>query len=188
MFVQLQRLDAECFLRINAHAGSGWDYLFGWTTHLGTPVLYGVVLVLLLIWDRDKLASKMAAIVAAGVGASYISHLLKDHIDRARPYAYFTEQINQGRVDVHTLFNTFFSNSFPSGHATFLFAVAAALNSLYRHRLWWLYPLAAVLALTRVYVGAHFPSDVIAGAVVGTAVGLWVTYLMKKVVLKESLV
>jgi membrane-associated phospholipid phosphatase len=59
--------------------------------------------------------------------------------------------------------------SFPSAHATSSFAAARAYSALAPAGP--LYALAAALALSRLYLGVHYPSDSFAGAVLGTAVG-----------------
>lgn len=68
--------------------------------------------------------------------------------------------------------------SFPSGHAATGFAGAVSLTYLWRRGAPLFFLLAAAIAFSRVYVGVHYPGDVLAGAVLGTAVGLaWVAAL-----------
>ncbi|CAO0822632.1 hypothetical protein DFAR_310005 [Desulfarculales bacterium] len=61
--------------------------------------------------------------------------------------------------------------SFPSGHAATSFALAAALSVFYPRLAWLFYVLAALVAAGRVVSDAHYVSDVLAGAVLGLAVG-----------------
>jgi undecaprenyl-diphosphatase len=68
--------------------------------------------------------------------------------------------------------------SFPSGHAASAFAGAVALSYLWRRGTPLFLLLAAAIAFSRVYVGVHDPGDVLAGAALGTVVGLaWVAAL-----------
>jgi undecaprenyl-diphosphatase len=68
--------------------------------------------------------------------------------------------------------------SFPSGHAATAFAGAVSLAYLWRRGTPFFFLLAAAIAFSRVYVGVHYPGDVLAGAALGTAVGLaWVAAL-----------
>ena len=67
--------------------------------------------------------------------------------------------------------------SFPSDHATFAFAVAVSIFLASRRLGWWALAGAAVLALSRVYVGEHYLGDVVAGALIGSAVAFGVFQL-----------
>lgn len=60
--------------------------------------------------------------------------------------------------------------SFPSGHTTVAFALAATLSEAEEELKYYLFGLAAVVGLSRMYLGVHFLSDVIAGAAVGITV------------------
>ena len=174
-------LDKKIFLAVNGCAGSWMDYAMGWTTFLATPVVLYLVIALLFIWDPQHAVKRFAVVLLAAASVPLANSLFKHLIHRNRPYEIFYQDVADGKVVVHYLFNTFVSNSFPSGHAAFAFAIAAALNVIYKNKLLYLYPVALWLGLTRVYVGAHFPSDVLAGAVLGTIVGTAVAAAASKI-------
>lgn len=71
------------------------------------------------------------------------------------------------------------SQSFPSSHATNMFAAALLLTYYYRR--WWplFYMIAFLVAYSRVYLGVHYPTDTLFGAVVGTLCGLLAVWLIK---------
>ena len=69
-------------------------------------------------------------------------------------------------------------SSAPSAHAATAFAGAVALTYLWRRSAPLFFLLAAAIAFSRVYVGVHYPRDVLAGAALGSVVGLaWVAAL-----------
>jgi undecaprenyl-diphosphatase len=69
--------------------------------------------------------------------------------------------------------------SFPSGHTTNNFALAVVFAWFFRRFGWLYFIVAALVAWSRVYVGDHYPSDVLAAAAIGTIVGLLVMKLLE---------
>lgn len=98
----------------------------------------------------------------AGVGAAYVANTaLKQVFRRKRP-------IFDG---LPALISTPTKLSFPSAHASSSFAAAAAFAPLVGPAATPLRVTAGAMALSRVYLGVHYPTDIVAGAVLGTAVG-----------------
>jgi undecaprenyl-diphosphatase len=111
-------------------------------------------------WRRAALA----AVLSAGVALA-IAKVISELVDRARPFVVEPHGVH--------LFTAHAADpGFPSDHATGAFAVAMAIYL--RNRAWGTVALlaAAVLAVGRVAIGVHFPSDVLAGAVLGSLVAL----------------
>ena len=172
--------DKKLFLWINGLSGSGLDYLFAWTTYMATAFGLILVFVLLKIWDEKHFAKHFVFVLMAVAGSVLIEKGIKLFVDRSRPYGFFYQDIDDGNVILNCIFNAHVSNSFPSGHTALVFATVAALNAVYDHKLWFLYPVALYLGLTRIYVGAHFPSDVLAGVLVGILGSLLAVQANKK--------
>ena len=96
---------------------------------------------------------------------------LKAVTDRPRPFEVLPE--------ADPLLGGIVSSSFPSGHAATSAAGAVALALLVRRALPALALLAAAIAFSRVYVGVHYPLDVVAGAALGAAVTLALAALVR---------
>jgi membrane-associated phospholipid phosphatase len=102
--------------------------------------------------------------IMASIGlASLITGILKDAIGRLRPPL--------GMTDLSALVSLPSSSSFPSGHAATSFAAAVALSVLVPRLRVPALTLAALVALSRVYLGVHFWVDILAGAALGAAIG-----------------
>jgi undecaprenyl-diphosphatase len=134
----------------------------------GEPVFIAVV-VAWLLWglareNSDDWTGALTALLAAGLALG--ANLLISHIwTRPRPFA-----DHPGAVHVLLAHNA--DASFPSDHAAAGFAVALVLLRHHRRLGWAAVAAAALMSFARVYVGDHYPGDVLAGAAIGTVAGL----------------
>lgn len=127
-----------------------------WNFALPVAVLLTYVLLFRPKRDRIIVVSAIAVILLT----DETSQLLKDLFQRIRPF--------------HPLRDTtrLVSFSFPSNHASNMFALATFLSYNYSRAGWLCFPLAALVGYSRIYVGSHYPFDVLGGALWGVLIGL----------------
>ena len=144
----------------------GWlDPVFVGLSVVGYAGLVWVGLALALARWTQRSVRGLAVATAASVWATeLVTSLLKRLIDRPRPFETLAE--------ADPLLGGAVGDSMPSGHASTSFAGAVLLAVLIRRAVPALLLLAALIAFSRVYVGVHYPLDVLAGAALGVAVGL----------------
>jgi len=130
---------------------------------LGT-LWVGLAVVAAAAWWTRALgpAPGLAVLVAVSVGFR-LDNLLKDVIERPRPPGLLVGLDVRDHVD---------GFGFPSGHTTMAWAVAAALHPILPPRARGIaWGLAALVGLARMYVGVHWPADIVGGAALGLAIG-----------------
>jgi undecaprenyl-diphosphatase len=137
----------------------GWlNWLFLGLSRIGTLglVWIAIALVLAVLWRRPGVLVNVALAVAAADLAAGVGKLI---VHRHRPFE-------------HQLGPSERTHSFPSGHSASAFAGATML-AVYAPRFrWWFFALAALIAFSRLYNGVHYPTDVVAGALLGAATSL----------------
>jgi undecaprenyl-diphosphatase len=142
---------------IVTHRSEPFDTFFVALTHIGSfgIVWFTLAVVATLLLRRPVV---FPLVVTAYFATAALTDVLKAIVDRRRP------------ID-HPLVPHLASPSFPSGHAATSFACAATLAAFVpRSGQIVLYVLAAGIAYSRVYVGVHYPLDVLAGAALGLGV------------------
>jgi membrane-associated phospholipid phosphatase len=162
---------APLFLHINAASAAVPAPVWSFLTLLGDTSILFAVLSPLLLWRPQALMACVAAVPAGGLA----SVLLKRLFEQPRPAGVLDPAQFQiiGPVLSH--------HSFPSGHSITAFAVAGALLATLspgagaQRRAWaaaGVLALAAAVGFSRIAVGAHWPLDVVGGALTGWLAGL----------------
>ncbi len=159
----IQRLDEKIILQVQSHRRCRiLNQTMKFYTILGNGGFLWILLsAVMLLWDKTYRAG-----VASGLALTFgviITNLgLKPFVARPRPY--------EVMENVTPLLVSFDPNSFPSGHTCAAFSAGIAWAVTLPN--WWGRCAAILQALcmgySRLYVGVHYPSDVIAGALVGT--------------------
>ena len=166
-------LDANILLFFQQLRNPVTDPIMGFFSILGNTgfIWIAIALVLLVRKGTRRHGIQLALCLIASLIINNI--ILKNLIARPRP---FTEV--EGLTVMLGRFADAGSWSFPSGHAGSSFAAAYSLSKSFGKRGRWAWPVAVLIALSRSYIGVHYLSDVLCGALFGTlgavaAVILW---------------
>ncbi|NTW34473.1 MAG: phosphatase PAP2 family protein [Bacteroidetes bacterium] len=158
-----QNIDINLLKDININRNKNLDKSFKFITNTATPLSFAIPLGVFatgLIRKEKELINKGYVTGASVILAASITTTLKYVINRKRPYLSYPEIDKQAKEG---------SPSFPSGHTTVAFAAATSL-SLNFPKAYVIVPAyiwAGSVAYSRMHLGVHYPSDVLAGIVIG---------------------
>ncbi len=145
---------------------NGWwsspffDHTFPWLTYLGSHFAFILFIILSWVITRErKVLSYLVFLYAIQSAAIYG---LKFLVQRQRPFLFLemASKLSKGPGEI-------LDPSFPSAHAAFSFTMAALLSHWFpRYRIIF-FIVAGFIGWTRIYLGLHYPTDVIGGALLG---------------------
>ena len=158
-----QNFDIDLLRKINLERNTALDPTFKLITNSVGPLGIGTPLIVTsigLVQHDQTLKNKGYYIGATLLSSALISTTLKYTIDRDRPFVTYP--------DIQKL-SAAGSPSFPSGHTSEAFATATSLSMAFPK--WYViapaYVWASAAAYSRMHLGVHYPTDVLAGAIIG---------------------
>lgn len=165
MIEMIKAFDTNVLLYVQEHIRCAFlDPIMIAASRIGDKGIIWILICVFLLLFRKTRKGGMYQGASLAVEYTTCDLVLKKLIMRPRPY-----------LDIENLSILVpieHSASFPSGHAASSFACAFALTYIFGAKGAWAYVPACLIALSRLYVGVHYPSDVVCGAAFGTVVGL----------------
>ncbi|MCX7879954.1 MAG: phosphatase PAP2 family protein [Ignavibacteria bacterium] len=159
-------IDVSIFYFINKTiANTFFDKLFVLITTQENWYLTYIFLIYFL-WTRHRLKGKafvLILVLTITVSDQLSSQVIKEIFERIRPC--------HSLEDVRLLVHCGAGKSFPSSHSVNNFAFATLMSSFFTRYKLHFFIIASLIAISRVYVGVHYPADVLFGAFLGLAIG-----------------
>ncbi len=181
--MDLLTLDEQLFHWINSGWSNGFfDAIVPYWRHklLWLPLYFFIVSFILINFKKKGIIMILAILLTGGVADIASSHIIKKNVERLRPCndpdvrSEMTLRARCGR-----------GYSFTSSHATNHFAIASIivllLGGIWKWIRWPLFIWAGTIAIGQVYVGVHYPIDILCGAILGYFCGRLVYYLYERI-------
>ncbi len=167
----LQQIDIQLFFAVNRGLeNTFFDWLMPVITKKENGFPIWIVAIVLMLWKGGKKGRIAVLLVIPLITFSdqLSASVLKPFFERLRPCV--------ALENVHLLVGRKTSWSFPSAHATNIFAAATYFSVVYPRGKIFYFILAVLVGFSRIYIGVHYPFDVLAGALLGAIVAWIVIY------------
>ena len=165
-------MDLFLFQKINQYAAK-WVWLDVLGIFFAKYFEYFLIFILLLylvrnFWKNWRMAAK--AIISAVLARFILAEIIRLIFPRPRPFV---------ENSVNLLLKHSPTASFPSGHAAFYFAISTIIYSYNKKLGFFFFASSFLIVLARVFSGLHWPSDILAGAIVGIFSGWLINKILK---------
>ncbi len=162
------------------HNQAWLNYIMKYLTYIGEFGIGAIICAVVLFVFKKTRWAGVAVAVALVLDVLIVNVILKLSVNRARPWQTYPDL---GFQEFHNSIGVREpkDSSFPSGHTAALFAAAVALVMYYRVKGLPALAVALLVAVSRIYLCMHFPSDVLGGMLIGTACGVAGYFLGKPI-------
>ncbi|HEX3000148.1 MAG TPA: phosphatase PAP2 family protein [Armatimonadota bacterium] len=176
----IQYIDTSILLFFQDHLRCGFlNAVMIFFSAIGTWGLVWIVAAAVMLVSKKYRYTGIVLLLCLAVTWGLNDGVLKNLVHRPRPYVTLT--------GLNVLVPRLHDFSFPSGHTSTGFAAAYAVTHLNGRRWAWVYIAASVIAVSRLYLGMHYPTDVLGGIVLGTLSAAGVCALMRLILKPEKL-
>ena len=177
MIEYLDKIDRSIFLFLNGIHSPFWDKVMFWISGDTSWIfLYIIMLIGLAVKYRWKMIFIVIAISLTITASDQFSvHFFKEVFERLRP----CHNLEISEL-VHLVNNHCGGKfGFVSSHAANTFALAMLTSGLFRNKYftWFIFIWAAIVSYSRIYLGVHYPGDIIGGALLGVFIGWLMLFL-----------
>ena len=162
----MDQFDTALFYWINLEFQSRFMTAFmEFITEIHNFIIPGILVAIFLIWAFHWRGFWFVAVstLAVILNDAICFQILKPLFNRPRPCMELLDIVVHGRCSSN--------GSFPSNHASNIFALATLFAGIYKNTILLAFAIATLVGFSRIYLGVHYPFDVLAGAIIGTSIG-----------------
>ncbi len=181
----LKNLDISILQFINTSSFFSWlDPITPVLTDLHLTPIFKVILISLTFlfffkkFKRTGITYFIFLVLSLSIN-DFIGGVVKRYVERPRPFQVLELNVAQKSPAKE-------NRSFYSNHSANMFNAATYLTVFFPLGCWYFFSFATFIAFTRIHVGVHYPSDVIAGSIMGILIAFIISKIIKKIVSKTQ--
>lgn len=185
MIESLNHLDQQLLLYLNSLHNSVWDSLMWQISgkYLWIPLYLGILAFIIIKYKKQSWTIILAITLVILISDQVASSIIKPLVERFRPTH------NPSLAGLIHIVNDYTGGKygFVSSHAANTFGLSLFLSLLFKNRVFTIliFIWAAIVSYSRIYLGVHYPGDIICGALVGVGAGALMYYVWVKFALQK---
>lgn len=168
-------MDLIIFNFLNSIAGKSWvldKIIVFFAEYLGGILIFGAFFLVVISYNtKREIQIFLLSIFSALISRFFFTEIIRFFYQRQRPFVV---------LNVNQIINHSATPSFPSGHTAFYFALAFTVYLYHKKAGIFFLTGASLISISRVIGGIHWPSDILAGAVIGCSTAIFVRFLFRK--------